>query len=155
MPVADLTVRTSAAPSLGHAGVEAIEKAIGAHGTWKNRLKSAIDTGRSDVSPDTAASDNQCAFGQWLYSLPAGVLQSPNCKNVKELHACFHREAAGVLDLVLGGERDQAIECVAFDGKFPKASAQLTQAMLEWKRELSGPPAARTTNGGSAVPRLW
>ncbi len=147
MPVLDLTVRASSAPSVGQAGVEAIDKAIGAHGTWKNRLKAAIDTGQSDLTPDVVATDNQCAFGKWLHSLPADVQHSAKCQDVKKLHACFHREAAGVLDLALGGEKEKAMECVAFDGGFTKASAQLTQAMLEWKRELGEPIAAG--NGAS------
>ena len=127
--------RTSTAASL--ANVEEINKAVGAHGIWKNRLKSAIDTGRSDVTPEVAAADNKCAFGKWLYSLSAEMQNSPRCQNVKELHACFHSEAASILELALNGEKEKADDCLADGSSFSDTSTQLTEAMMEWKREIA------------------
>ena len=46
---------------------EEIAKALGAHGVWKMRLKTAIDTGKADAQAADVAKDNVCAFGQWLY----------------------------------------------------------------------------------------
>ena len=127
--------RTSTAASL--ANVEEINKAVGAHGIWKNRLKSAIDTGQSDVTPEVAAADNKCAFGKWLYGLPEGMQNSPRCQNVKDLHACFHREAANVLELALNGEKEKATDSLADGSAFSDTSTQLTEAMMEWKQEIA------------------
>ena len=127
--------RTATATS--HADVEEINKAVGAHGIWKNRLKAAIDTGRSDVTPAVAAADDKCAFGKWLHGLPAEMQTSPRCQNVKELHACFHREAASILDLALSGEKEKATDSLATGSSFSATSTQLTEAMMEWKRELA------------------
>ena len=44
-----------------------ITKAIGAHGIWKMRLRTAIDSGKADANAADVAKDNACAFGQWLY----------------------------------------------------------------------------------------
>jgi len=127
--------RTSTATS--YANVEEINKAVGAHGIWKNRLKSAIDTGKSDVTPEVAAADNKCAFGKWLHGLPEEMQNSPRCQNVKDLHACFHREAASILDLALSGEKEKAADSLADGSAFSDTSTQLTEAMMEWKREIA------------------
>src|SRR4030067_3690693 len=44
-----------------------ITKAIGAHGVWKMRLRTAIDSGKADANAADVAKDSVCAFGQWLY----------------------------------------------------------------------------------------
>jgi methyl-accepting chemotaxis protein len=129
------SVRTSTAASF--ANVEEINKAVGAHGIWKNRLKSAIDTGQSDVSPEVAAADDKCAFGKWLYSLPEEMQNSPRCQNVKELHACFHREAGSILELALNGEKEKAEDSLADGTPFSDTSTQLTEAMMEWQEEIA------------------
>jgi methyl-accepting chemotaxis protein len=120
-----------------NANVEEINKAVGAHGIWKSRLKSAIDTGQSDVTPDIAAADNKCAFGKWLYGLPQGMQNSARCQSVKQLHACFHREAASILELALSGEKEQAMESLGDGSSFSDTSTQLTEAMIEWKNEIA------------------
>ena len=68
---------------------EEIDKAIGAHGMWKTRLKQAIETGKSEVSVETIRQDNQCNFGKWLYgsTLSAADKSSAQYKTVRELHA--------------------------------------------------------------------
>lgn len=56
-----------------------IAKAIGAHGVWKMRRRTAIDTGKADAQAADVAKDNVCPFGQWLYgpTLPADVPPAP------------------------------------------------------------------------------
>ncbi len=137
VPETRRAVRASGAPADPSAApTEAIDRAIGAHAAWKKRLNAAIDTGQSDIGPDVAAVDNRCEFGRWFYSLPAAKQESATGQRVRALHACFHREAAGVLDLALGGEKAQARQCIEFGGSFAGTSAQLTQAMLDWRHEL-------------------
>jgi len=43
---------------------EEITKAIGAHGMWKQRLRQAIDTGKSEFTVERVRPDNLCDFGK-------------------------------------------------------------------------------------------
>ena len=47
--------------------ISEINNAIGAHGVWKLKLRTAIATGASDIEPKTVRCDDKCALGQWLY----------------------------------------------------------------------------------------
>ncbi len=112
-----------------------INKAIGAHGMWKARLRSAVDTGKSEFAVETVAKDNQCDFGKWLYgsTLTAADKGSPEYKAVKELHAKFHLSASKVLRDALGGKKADAEAQLAPTGEFASISGQLTRAMTAWK----------------------
>jgi methyl-accepting chemotaxis protein len=119
------------------ASIEELDKAIGAHGLWKSRLKSAIETGKIDTDIATIRTDNQCAFGKWLY----GSTLSPEDKSsnhyitVKELHAEFHKVAARVAEMAISGRKTAAEMMIASGGDYTKISSKLTQAMVEWKSE--------------------
>ena len=65
-----------------------IEKAIAAHGAWKERLEGAIETGKIDIPVETIKVDNQCEFGKWLYGEGAAVAadHADRYAKVKELH---------------------------------------------------------------------
>jgi hypothetical protein len=115
-----------------------ITKAIGAHGAWKTKLQNAIQAGRSDITPEQIAADNRCVFGQWLQSLSPAEQRSPDCQQVKALHAQFHREASVVLSLALEGRKEQALQSMGVGGGFSKASSNLTARMMAWKSKLSG-----------------
>ena len=110
-----------------------ITKAIGAHGMWKNRLRSAIDSGKADANPVDVAKDNGCPFGQWLYSstVPATARASADYSSVRKLHADFHKCAAKVLECVTHGHKAQADALMA--GEYTKVSTDLTTAMMKWK----------------------
>ncbi len=114
--------------------VEEINKAVAAHGMWKARLRQAIDAGKSDFSAAGVSVDNQCDFGKWLYSLPADDHQSPHWQKVRDLQAKFHREAARVLGLAVGGKKADAEAGLATGSQFAKISLELTGAMIEWKK---------------------
>lgn len=113
-----------------------INNAIGAHGAWKLKLRTAIDRKSSDASPDNVKCDDQCAFGKWLY----GPLMSAEIKDgmpymvVLRLHAEFHECAAGVLEDALGGKSVRAK--ATFDGEFKARSQTLVQALNKWKNEI-------------------
>lgn len=116
------------------ANIQEIDKAIGAHGMWKVRLKTAISTGKSEVPVATIRTDNQCAFGQWLYgsTISASDKATQNYKTVKDLHAEFHKVAARVAELALSGKKDDADKILSQE--FAAASIKLTAAMMEWKK---------------------
>jgi hypothetical protein len=113
---------------------EEVNKAVGAHGLWKGRLKTAIATGKSDVTVDKVRADNQCDFGKWLGSLPPAELKGDSGKRVKELHAKFHAAAANALDLALSGKKKEAEEALGASSEFSKVSMELTQAMMTWAK---------------------
>ena len=110
-----------------------ITKAIGAHGMWKNRLRSAIDNGKADANPADVAKDNACPFGQWLYgaTIPGASRNGANYGSVRKLHADFHRCASKVLECVSAGDKTKANALMA--GEYAKVSGDLTAAMMKWK----------------------
>jgi len=113
-----------------------IQSAIGAHGAWKLRLVTAINTGSSKISPEVVSCDNQCDFGKWLYNpaMPAEMLGSKPYKEVKILHAEFHKTAAIVLKSAIGGDTSKSKQLL--DGAFTEQSKKLISALGAWKREL-------------------
>lgn len=110
-----------------------ITKAIGAHGVWKMRLRTAIDSGKADANASDVAKDNACAFGQWLYgsAIPAGAHASADYASVRKLHADFHKCAAQVIECVGHGDKPKADALMA--GDYAKISGDLTSAMMKWK----------------------
>ena len=116
---------------------EEIDKAVGAHSAWKQRLKTAIDTGKSEVTVENACKDNVCAFGQWLYgsTIAAGAKGLPGYNEVKGLHATFHKHAGEILDLALKGKKAEATGLMGVTANYSKVSAQLTQAMIKWQKD--------------------
>jgi len=118
------------------ANSQEITKAIAAHSIWKVRLAEAIHAGQSDTTPERVAPDNLCDFGKWLYSLPPSERNREHWKKVQALHAAFHKEAAKLLKLALSGQKAEAEKCMAFGGSYRKASADLTTAMMAWKKAI-------------------
>lgn len=116
--------------------IKEINAAIGAHGAWKLKLRTAISHGKSDTSPEVVCKDDQCAFGKWLYgpSLDADTRAGKPYEVVKRLHADFHKCASNVLrKAVSGNERDAN---ALFEGEFTDRSQILVVALSKWKGEL-------------------
>lgn len=113
-----------------------IDEAIGAHGLWKMRLRTAIRTRQSDVTPHEASGDCNCKFGKWLHD-PAF---DPKHRNgiphtvITRVHAEFHREAGHVLQLALDGQDRAASE--ALEGAYAATSEKLVRALMKWKGEV-------------------
>lgn len=116
------------------ANPEEIKKAIGAHGLWKQRLRDAIDKGKSEFTVERVKPDNLCDFGKWLYSLPPAERNTDNWKKIQQLHAEFHQEAARILGLALGNQKSQAESGIAPNSKFATLSSTLTAAMMAWQK---------------------
>ncbi len=113
---------------------EEIKHAIGAHGLWKKRLQSAIETGKSDFSPEVVRRDNNCDFGKGLDGpcLSSTVKQKAEYEAGRRLHAEFHREASNALKLALGGHKEQAGRAMGSNSKFAEISVNLANAMMKW-----------------------
>lgn len=112
-----------------------IDRAIGAHGMWKTRLKDAVTTGVSEFNVETVKVDNRCEFGRWLHQEASVQTRAdPRYAQVRTLHAQFHQEAAAVLAQALAGKQTEARAALALRSPFASASARLTQAMVDWRK---------------------
>ncbi len=111
-----------------------IDKAVGAHGMWKARLKAGVATGKMDTPAATIRVDNECAFGKWLLgqTLTASDKGTADYKTVKDLHAQFHKVAGQVAELATSGKKEAAETLLA--GEFAATSMKLTSAMIAWKK---------------------
>lgn len=114
-----------------------IKNAIGAHGKWKKKLKSAVDTGEIDIQIPTIKADNQCSFGKWLHgpTITKKQMSSDHYQRVRELHAIFHEKASKVAELAVSGNKAGALRMLEVNGEFSVASAALTTSMLAWLKE--------------------
>lgn len=114
-----------------------ITKAIGAHGMWKLRLKTAISSGTADLSVSKASSDCECAFGKWLHGpeLDAQTRSGMPYRVVLRLHREFHHAAGQVVAAVERGNRAVAQDLL--DGEFTARSEKLVRALTKWKGEVA------------------
>lgn len=112
---------------------DVISRAIWFHGTWRQKLRSAIDIGHSHLSAERVASDRDCEFGAWLYSLPPEERASEHWSLVQTRHAEFHAEAARVLALALNGGKAEAEKAFTRGSEFRRCAAALTEALMHWK----------------------
>lgn len=115
-----------------------LNKAIKAHSVWKVRLKDAVDTGKSDFTPNQVRANHLCEFGKWMASLPPAEKALEHYQGIVVLHEKFHKVAADVLHLALNGEKEKAHTALTdIKSDFVYTSAQLINALSEWKRKLS------------------
>jgi methyl-accepting chemotaxis protein len=128
---------------------EEIARAIGAHGQWKARLRTAIASGQLDTAVASIRVDDQCALGRWLRGSATAMADSERDHDHREivarLHTDFHRVAARVAELALSGNQVEAQKLMDVDGEFTHASAKLTLAMMTWKHALAGELAPGST----------
>lgn len=114
-----------------------IDKAMGAHGQWKQKLRRAIDSGESESTPDKVRLDNNCSFGKWLYQrIDPAIKSTPQYSKVLDLHKQFHREAGAILELALNGDKEEAGNRMKLRSNFSIVSGQLISAMKEWQVQV-------------------
>ncbi len=111
-----------------------INKAIGSHSLWKQRLMAAIEAGNPKLTVDQIAKDDACELGKWLYSasIPEALRQTPDFQACRELHAEFHKVAAEVLRLAVSGNKGAALAALGSDTKFANLSSALTLRLMQW-----------------------
>ena len=114
----------------------ALRDAMVAHTKWRLRLKTAISSRTSDITPQHAACDDQCDFGKWLYGpdLDDDIRNSPPYKVVRRLHAEFHKVASESLEGALNGQKRWNDKTALQE--FDTSSAQLNKALSKWLSEL-------------------
>jgi hypothetical protein len=111
-----------------------IRNAIGAHGLWKSRLASAIETGKSEFTPEAVCTDNQCAFGKWLYgtTITPADKRGAHYETVRKLHTEFHKVTGDVLKMALTGKKDEAQRLVDPHSRYISLSGELIRTMMKW-----------------------
>ena len=109
---------------------------IGNHGMWKARLRKVLETRTYEQDVSQVQRDDQCEFGKWLNALTGREKSTEEYRNVKALHAEFHKVAAQVLDHALAGRKQEAETLLGATGPFTAASAKLTQGMMTWKNSI-------------------
>ena len=115
-----------------------ITAAIGLHGLWRARLKSAINTSRSDFNVAVVRVDDECEFGEFLRTkIDARVMASSDYQSCLKLHREFHALTASVLELALSGRKAEALRALEIGSPFSRTSGSLTAAMLQWRDNLS------------------
>ena len=116
--------------------VQEIKKAIGAHGAWKLKLRTAITTGRSEATPADVRCDDKCEFGKWMYgsTLDDQIRAGKPYNVIKRLHAEFHQCASKVLTLATSGQKDAAEDLMQTE--FKDKSEILVRALTKWRGEL-------------------
>lgn len=110
-----------------------IDAALMAHAQWKQRLRDAVETGRSDFDPVTVRRDDACDFGRWLYSLPRDEQATEDFARIRTLHSDFHRTAGDILDMALSGRGDEALKELDTGGSYGPTSGKLVLALQKWK----------------------
>jgi hypothetical protein len=113
-----------------------LRAAMEAHARWKLRLRTAMTTGRADITPEVAACDDRCDFGKWLHgpSIAPKVRASVPYQVVRRLHAEFHQSAGQALEAALGGQRRKGDKDAMAD--FDARSAKLAKALSKWMGEV-------------------
>jgi hypothetical protein len=115
-----------------------LNKAIKNHSVWKVRLKDAVDTGKSEFTPNQVRANHLCDFGKWLSSLPPADKALEDYVKIQALHEKFHAEAANLLQMAISGQRDKAHTALTdIRSDFVYTSAQLINALTDWKRKLA------------------
>jgi hypothetical protein len=114
-----------------------ITRAIAAHGMWKSRLNTAIQTGKSEYSVTTVEKDDQCDFGKWLKAAGPDLKNSPHFGKCCELHKQFHQKAGAVLSLALAGRKSEAEKAVDMNGEFSRLSSSLVTELMAWDKSAS------------------
>ncbi len=116
--------------------IRQIEAAIIAHDEWKAHLLAAVQAGSSELTPDEVRAEDRCAFGKWLGSVEPNLRASLHYERVCDLHARFHKAAADVLRLAIGGKGPQALTSLEFGSDYTKASVLLVDEIEFWRAEL-------------------
>ena len=110
---------------------DAADAAAKAHAMWKTRLRTAIKTGKSDVTVADASVDDKCAFGKWLYggAIPGEFKGSRLYEDIRSAHAQFHREAGRALDLALRRKVREALWATNSESLFTRISTALIKEL--------------------------
>lgn len=81
------------------------DQAIGAHASWKTRLRNYIRNPDRSLSATEVARDNVCDLGCWIHGHGQSHAALPAFPRLKAAHTQFHRVAAEIIARANAGER--------------------------------------------------
>ncbi|MEQ1668367.1 MAG: CZB domain-containing protein, partial [Sulfuriferula sp.] len=108
--------------------------AIGAHGEWKSKLRTAI-LNKEKMDAPTISADNCCGLGKWLYSdgrAQHGKLGQFN--QVVAAHAAFHQQAGKIAHMINAGKYAEASKSLDSGTAYANASNNVRSAIMALKR---------------------
>lgn len=108
-----------------------MKAALDAHVAWTKRLEDKL-SGSNDEELDvaTVASDCECTLGKWLHGTAQNKFgESPDYEELRQVHADFHLKAGDILNNVLHGEKDSAINNLK-ELRFQSGKVQLSLVRL-------------------------
>jgi len=108
-----------------------MKAALDAHMAWTRRLEGKLN-GENQENLDVAcvASDCECTLGKWLHGNAKqqfGV--SADYQELRRVHADFHLKAGEILNNVLNGDREQALNNLR-DLRYQSGNVQLALVRL-------------------------
>ena len=117
----------------GSSTADVLRSALDAHEAWSARLTAAIRTGQCEISVAQAGRDDACAFGKWIHGSADAfkAAQPQRWQSLHDLHEQFHVQAAGVLELAVGGngaKADELLHAAGFTDIKRKLARELTAA---------------------------
>lgn len=114
---------------------EEIMDAIGKHGLWKMRLKTAARNGEKNLPVQDICRDDKCKFGKWLKTVPDDGANSAHLGRTRDLHAEFHTIAGGIAGMINKGDTEGALAALE-TGAFKDSSGALIKELTNWKRAV-------------------
>lgn len=111
-----------------------LDEAIRIHSNWKVKFRHAIAKKETFDVPKVSA-DNQCELGQWLQGEARAKLSNlPAYSELLKQHAAFHREAAGIAQLINLKKYPEA-ESALNHNPYAALSGNVAVAVLKLKEE--------------------
>lgn len=111
-----------------------IMEAIGAHGAWKLRLRSAALRKETSLPVADIQVDHKCRFGKWLATFSPDMNERDSVQNVRRLHRDFHLQAGQIAGKIARGDFDAALEYLSGPA-FTGVSTRLKQALIQLDAE--------------------
>jgi methyl-accepting chemotaxis protein len=108
-----------------------------AHIKWKARLIDYIN-GRSDEKLEVSkvCRDDQCDLGRWIHGDAKRYTLKPQYKNLREMHAAFHKTVGGIVEKVDEKNIDDAKKLLG--GEFSTASKRTLAAIEDMSQIILG-----------------
>jgi hypothetical protein len=116
---------------MDHLEKQRAETVVKAHIAWFDRLRKAVETGKSDVPPAVVATDVECEFGKWVHSELGGLCSPGLFRDIAQIHADFHRTAAAILTLALEGRQSEAQAQLGPNSQLGELSKRLVEKVRE------------------------
>lgn len=104
------------------------KEAARSHVEWTARLRAFI-SGREQLEADIVSRDDRCPLGLWIYERGLCCQHLDEYAELKDLHAEFHRLAAGIVTVAVSGNTIAAAKRLEFGGAFRKVLDKLVSLL--------------------------